>query len=85
MAEGFYNGSTGVYTHDYGDKTFYGFKLNVSTGDLTIDVINDGTTTVRLPDDNYITDPNGYKNTLWSSDTITFSIGSDGHLLMDML
>jgi len=65
------------------DKTFYGFRL-YETGDLNVEVINDGTTPVSLPSDNVI-DPADYKNWFWSKDTIQFSWGDKGHLLMEML
>jgi hypothetical protein len=76
MSHGFYEG-TGL-----ADQTFYGFKL-YTTGDLHIDVIDDGTTPVRLPDDNII-DPEDDKAWVWSKDTIRLR-GDNGHLLMEML
>lgn len=76
MSNGFYEG-TGLADH-----TFYGFKL-YTTGDLNVDVINDGTTPVRLPDDNII-DPEDYKAWVWSKDTLRFR-WDNGHLLMEML
>ena len=57
--------ATGIYEGNaYSDKTFYGFKQNNVTGDTTVNIINDGTTTVVLPDDNII-DPDGYKSFFW--------------------
>lgn len=77
--------ATGIYTGSaYSDKTFYGFKQNNVTGDTTVNIINDGTTTVVLPDDNII-DPDGYKTWFWSADTVSFSWGSNGHLLMEWI
>ena len=67
---------------EFADKTFYGFKLK-TTGDLNVDVINDGTTPVRLPDENII-DPEDYKQWFWSNATVTFR-GDNGHLLMEMI
>ena len=77
-AKGMYTGTA------LADKTFYGFKLDNATGDLTVEIINDGTTTVVLPDEN-ITDPTGYKTYVWSEDTFRFTINSSGHLLLEML
>ena len=77
MAHGFYEGTA------LADKTFYGVRLK-QTGDLNVDVINDGTTAVVLPDDNVI-DPEAYKTWFWSADTITFRWGEHGHLLMEMI
>ena len=67
---------------EFADKTFYGFKLK-TTGDLNVDVINDGTTPVRLPDENII-DPEDYKQWCWSKATVTFR-WDNGHLLMEMI
>jgi hypothetical protein len=77
---GFYEGSA------LSDKTFYGFHLN-DQGDCTIDVINDGTTVVKIPDqDTEILDPEAYKHWFWSSDNIDFEFdNSNGHLIMKML
>jgi len=79
---GFYTGT------DLSDKTFYGIKYNTSTGKLLVDVINDGTTEVRLPSESRL-DPisydNDYVNYVWSQDSLEFSINSSGHLLLKML
>lgn len=66
------------------DKTFYGFRLN-KNGDLNIEIINDGTTVVKLPVD-YIVDETDYKHWFWSSDTIDFYFDENtGHLIMKMI
>lgn len=77
VVSGFYDGSA------LADKTFYGFKLD-KDGDLTIDIINDGTTVVELPEDDII-DDDDYKHWFWSSDTITFYFDAKGHLIMKMI
>lgn len=66
---------------DFANKTFYGFKLIQSTGDLNIDVINDGST-VSLPEPGYIIGPNEYVNWIWSTGTYQFRWGNKGHLEM---
>jgi len=79
---GFYTGS------DLSDKTFYGIKYNVTSGKLEVDIINDGTTEVRLPADDRldpITYDNDYTNYVWSQDSLEFSINNNGHLLLKML
>jgi len=79
---GFYTGS------DLSDKTFYGIKYNVTSGKLEVDIINDGTTEVRLPADDRL-DPisydDDYINYVWSQDSLEFSINNNGHLLLKML
>lgn len=77
MMSGFYEGSA------LADKTFYGFRLS-TTGDLNVEIINDGETVVSLPSPGVV-DPEDYKHWVWSEDTITFRWGDNGHLLMEML
>ncbi len=77
VVSGFYEGSA------LADKTFYGFKLD-KQGDLTVEIINDGTTVVSLPEDDII-DDNDYKHWFWSSDTINFYFDENGHLVMRMI
>lgn len=79
----------GIYTGTaYGDKTFYGFKLDHDTGDCTIEIINDGSPVV-LPDQIYGEiqgGANDYKSHFWSIDTIEFEINPNtGHLQMKFL
>lgn len=75
--------STGFYTGtDLADKTFYGFRLIEATGDLNIDIINDGVTPVQIPEPNYIIGPNEYKVWIWSTGTYQFRWGAKGHLEM---
>ena len=73
---GFYDGT------DYANKTFYGFKLIQATRQLDIDVINDDTVTVNLPDTTYILAPNQYVTWVWSTDVYQFRWGANGHLEM---
>jgi hypothetical protein len=75
--------STGVYTGtDLANKTFYGFRPTQKTGNLDIEIINDGTTTVSLPEPGYIIGPNEYAAWIWSTGTYQFRWGSKGHLEM---
>ena len=79
----------GIYTgSQYGDKKFYGFKLDPLTGDCTVTVIDaNDTTPIQLPDTIYtqIVGPNDYKQWFWSIDAIEFDIDSSGHLRMKFL
>lgn len=77
VVSGFYSGSA------LADKTFYGFKLD-KQGDLTVEIINDGTTVVSLPEEDII-DDDDYKHWFWSSDTINFYFDENGHLVMRMI
>lgn len=77
-AHGFHTGTA------LADKTFYGLRLTPADGNLTADIINDGTTVVQLPQD-HIADPTAYKQWFWSADTVTFRWGESGHLLMEVL
>jgi len=79
----------GIYTGtQYGDKTFYGFKLNNLTGDLTVEIIDaNDTDPIVLPDTIYseVVGPDDYKQYFWSIDAIEFEIHTDGHLRMKFL
>ena len=79
----------GIYTGtQYGDKTFYGIKLNNLTGDLTVEIIDaNDTDPIILPDTIYseIVGADDYKQHFWSIDAIEFEIHTDGHLRMKFL
>jgi hypothetical protein len=62
------------------DATFHGFKLDHSTGNLTIDIIDDDTMAVKLPQEDVL-DPEAYKSFFWTRDTIKYSFDSKGHLI----
>lgn len=68
---------------EIGDKTFYGWKLNPTTGRLTVSKIdsNDGTV-VDLPKDNILRD-NDYKVWVWTTSLLKLSWSSD-HLYMEV-
>lgn len=74
---GFYEGS------DLADKTFYGFRLDPDSGNLNIEIINDGTS-VNLPQEGFI-DKYDYKQFVWSRDTLQFQWGNNGHLQVKFL
>ena len=63
-------------THSH--QTFYGFKLDKSTGNLTVFAINDGS--VKIPDSGRIIDENDYREYFWSQDKLTYAWGTGGHL-----
>lgn len=69
---GFYEGN------DFANKTFYGFRLDPDSGNLNIEIINDGSV-VALPQDNII-DKYDYKQWVWTQDTLQFQWGNNGHL-----
>lgn len=88
----------GIYTGTaYGDKTFFGFKMNPDTGSVTVEIIGrDDPETVQLPqavniakageEPVYITSRDDYKVYFWTIDTITFEMNQDtGHLEMSFL
>ncbi len=68
---------------EIGDKTFYGWKLNPTTGRLTVSKIdsNDGTV-VDLPKDNILRD-NDYKVWVWTTSLLKLSWSTD-HLYMEV-
>lgn len=74
---GFYEGS------DLADKTFYGFRLDPATGNLNVEIINDGSP-VELPQAGVI-DPNDYKQWVWTRDTLRFQWGNKGHLQVQIV
>jgi hypothetical protein len=63
---------------DHSHQTFYGFKLDKSTGNLSVHVIDDGA--VKLPDSNHILDDDDYKDYFWSQSNLTYQWGSNGHI-----
>ena len=67
-------GDTPAYSH----QTFYGFKVDKSTGNLTVDIIDDSS--VNLPDSNYIDDDIDYKDHFWSQDKLVYQWGTSGHI-----
>lgn len=77
MAE-FYTGT------DLADKTFYGFKQIQETGNLQIEIIDDGSP-VRLPQPDYIIGPNEYVQWIWSTGLYRFRWGPKGHLEMEFV
>ena len=69
---------------DFVDKLFYGVRLNVLTGQATIDKIA-GDEPIRLPD-SYSVKPDDYRAWLWTYNTFQFSWDNEtGTLLMEVL
>ena len=70
---------------DLADKTFYGFRLNLDTGHLNVEVITptDGDPVV-LPQDGLF-DKADYRQWVWSRDTLRFQWGNNGHLQVKFL
>jgi len=74
-----YIGAQPSDTPSFSHKVFYGFKLDKSTGNLTVFIIDDGS--VKLPDTTYINDGfDDYKEHFWSQDKLTYAWGTSGHL-----
>jgi len=65
-------------------KSFYGFRFNPDTGNLDVEIINDGVTPVVLPDDNVI-DKYDYKQWFWTQGTLRFQWGNSGHLQVKLV
>ena len=97
MSYGHDNQGGSYYGSSYSDKTFYGFKLDDSTGSAYVTVIrSDDSTPVELPswatggyiDSAYessgvMAQPGEYKNYMWSVDAMTFRFNNTtGHLEM---
>lgn len=74
-----------VSNFDFSTNTFYGYRINASTGRLTVDVINDGST-VELPANDVLKD-NQYRTWIWSKNTLQFEWSSTKktHLKMEIL
>jgi hypothetical protein len=73
-----------VVPEDFGEDTFYGFRLCPVTGKLQIEIISEGNGTVQLPFD-YILNVYDYRQWLWSKQALGFSFSNKGHLLMTTL
>ena len=68
---------------EIGDKTFYGWKLDPSTGRLTVTKIDsDDNSVVDLPKENILRD-NDYKVWVWTTSLIKLSWNAD-HLNMEV-
>ena len=65
-------------TPSHSHEAFYGFKLDKSTGNLTVEIIDDAT--VNLPDSAYIQDDSDYKDYFWSQSKLVYQWGTSGHL-----
>lgn len=77
MMSGLYEGTA------YGDKVFYGLRLDATTGQLLFDIVDDDTP-IALPQDGVI-NPNDYKALFWSSDAVRLRWGTNGHIQMVFL
>jgi hypothetical protein len=60
-------------------QTFYGFKYNPATGSLVVDIIDDDTKVIKLPDPN-ILDMEDYTDHFWSQDGVSYGWGNNGHI-----
>jgi hypothetical protein len=72
--------------HNVGNKTFYGFQLNPDDGGLVIDMIDDGTKVIKLPNlQDDIIDKYAYKHWVWSDHLLQFQWGDNGHLQVKII
>jgi len=66
---------------DLANKTFYGFKLNPYNGGLDVQLIDDDTMAVSLPNlQDKIIDKYAYKHWVWSQNSLQFQWSDNGHL-----
>lgn len=75
--------NTAPADNDYQGKTFYGFKLDAN-GDLNIVKINDGSV-ISIPDPDNQSGPDDYRHWIWTTDTLNFTWGTNGHLHMEII
>lgn len=73
-----YTGSKPQDAPTFSHETFYGFKMDKSTGNLSIYIIDDGS--VKLPNSDYILDDADYKEYFWTQNKLTYGWGTSGHL-----
>lgn len=76
--------NVGGLANDLAKQAFYGFKLDLKTSKLTVEVIFNGNGTIKLPADDILT-PKDYKQWLWSDNTLEFEFNQNGHLEMTVL
>ncbi len=73
--------STDSSSNDETLNAFYGFRIDTLTGSLYVDVIDDDTMVIKLPDPNYIKDVDDYRDFFWQKQSdATFQWGQNGHL-----
>lgn len=70
-----------VIDESLAEKVFYGMRLDLATGDLTVEVISGGNGVVTLPSEDVI-DRNDYRAWAWSNATLRFRFSEKGHLEM---
>jgi hypothetical protein len=68
---------------DLVDRVFYGVRQDTETGKASIDKIY-GDAPISLPD-YYTVRKDDYKNWIWTYNTLRFSWGENGRLLMEVL
>jgi hypothetical protein len=66
---------------DLANKTFYGFRLNPDNGNLEVNMIDDDSEAVQLPNlQDKIIDKYAYKHWVWSQNALQFQWSTNGHL-----
>lgn len=67
--------------NDIANKTFYGFRLNPDNGGLDVEMIDDDTMPIQLPNlQDGIINKYSYKHWVWSQNSLQFQWGNNGHL-----
>lgn len=71
---------------DIGRQTFVGFRVDVTTGNLLIEVINDGSE-ISVEEPLYIEDSSAYAYRTWlfTRYSTNFSWGNKGHLRVEVI
>jgi hypothetical protein len=81
MSEGIFGQDGFPENGNVSDKTFYGFKLSGETGNLDLQIIDDDSVAIKLPDlQDDIVDKDDYKHWVWSQNSLQFQWTDDGHL-----
>lgn len=67
------------------DETFYGFRLNPTTGSLSVEILDgQANEVVQLPQENSL-DANDYRQWIWTTNTLNFRLSEAGHLEMEVM
>ena len=78
------DGTASPTIEDLVDKSFYGLRVDIETGQAFIDIIN-GDSAIRLPDEYEITSTS-YLNWMWSYNTFRYSFdNATGRLQLEVL
>lgn len=68
-------------SNDIASDTFYGFRHDMDTSNLSIEIIFDGDGVIRLPQDTIIS-ADDYAQWIWTKSYLAFEMDDAGHLIM---